>query len=63
MPGSQTLASLRISKPETYSFVLKSIEKKEPEKEIVKVPSTGNKDYIKHFEVLKTYNYDYKRFN
>ncbi len=63
MPGSQALASLRISKPEVYSFSLKSVKKKEPEREIVRVPSTGNKDYVKHFEVLKIYNYDNKRFN
>ena len=63
MPGSQALASLRISAPETYTFNLKSLEKEEPKKEIVKVPSTGNNPKINHFKIVKFYNYDHKRFS
>lgn len=67
MPGSQSLASLRISAPETYSFKVKSLETPEvpemPKKEIVKVPSTGDDYRVSQFESLKFYKYDLGRFN
>lgn len=62
MPGSQSLASLRISKPEVYTFKIKSMEKPEPP-EIVKVPSTGDDYRVRHFKVLKFFNNDLGRFN
>lgn len=63
MAGSQSLASLRISSPDTYSFKIKSIEVPSPPKEIVKVPSTGIGDRAINYNVIKFYKYDFSRFN
>ena len=67
MPGSQALASLRISNPESYSFRVKSIEipeePEQPKNEIVKVPSTGDDYKTSHFNIVKFYNYDFRRYN
>lgn len=65
MPGSQSLASLRISSPKTYAFKLKSVitPKEYPKKEVVKVPSTSDDSKIMHFNILKIFKYDNKRFN
>ena len=65
MPGSQSLASLRISSPKTYAFKLKSVitPKEYPKKEVVKVPSTSDDNKIEHFNILKVFKYDSRRFN
>ncbi|MBQ9011697.1 MAG: thioester domain-containing protein [Bacilli bacterium] len=49
-PGSQTLASLRLSYQENFSFVIKSSEQP---KEIVEVPNTGLEYQAKHFGIYK----------
>ena len=65
MPGSQSLASLRISSPKTYAFKLKSVITpiEHPKKEIVKVPSTSDDNKIIHFNIVKYLKYDNKSFN
>jgi len=67
MPGSQALASLRISNPEIYNFKVKNIKIPEneevPKKEIVKVPSTGDNYKQTIFNTVKFYKYDLGRFN
>lgn len=57
--NSQKLASLRISNPEELS--LKVQNKKTPE--IVRVPSTGEDDILKRFDVVIGFSYNASRFN
>ncbi len=66
-PGSQALASLRISTPLVYSFKIASFEKpkeevKKPLIEVVKVPSTLDDKRIR-FNVRSYYLNDFRRFN
>lgn len=67
MEGSQALASLRISSPESYTFKVQSIEvpketPKEPKVEIVKVPSTLDDNRIR-FGISSYHQNDFRRFN
>ena len=61
-PGSQSLASLRISNSDEYFLTLKSEDIPVPQKEIVKVPSTGDSPKITHFKILKFQRYDLTHF-
>jgi len=61
-PGSQSLASLRISNSDEYFLTLKSEDIPVPQKEIVKVPSTGDSPKITHFKILKFESYDLTHF-
>lgn len=66
MPGSQTLAALRLSSPKEISLTLQNyIEEKpkeEPKKEIVKVPSTSIEFNLNHYQKNKEIKYNDKRF-
>lgn len=67
MPGSQALASLRISTPSNYTFKVQSIKvpketPEEPKIEIVKVPSTLD-DNRTRFNVSSYHQNDFRRFN
>lgn len=59
--GSQQLAALRLSNKEEVKFQLQTL--KEPEKEIVKVPSTADDNTIKKFGVKWNIKNNVKRFN
>jgi len=59
-PGSQQLASLRLSNKEEVKFY---IENQKESEEIVRVPSTADNDINKHFNILWTINNDIKKFN
>jgi len=59
--GSQQLAALRLSNKEEIKFQVKT--EKEPEKEIVKVPSTADNDIVKKFGIKWLIKNDIKKFN
>lgn len=58
--NSQKLAALRISNPEELKLKIKN--KKTPT-EIVRVPSTGDDNIVKRFDVVIGFNYNASRFN
>ena len=59
--GSQQLAALRLSNKEQVKFQIQTT--KEPEKEIVKVPSTADDNIIKKFGVKWNIKNNVKKFN
>lgn len=61
--ASQKLAALRLSSDETETIEIQNYKEKEPEKEIVKVPSTSDNDIVKRFGVKWIVKNDIKKFN
>ena len=61
--ASQKLAALRLSSDETETIEIQNYKEKEPEKEIVRVPSTADDDIIKKFNIKWTVKNNVKKFN
>lgn len=69
MPGSQTLAALRLSSPKEINITLENIKEENPKetpketpKEIVKVPSTSIDENINHYQNKTQIKYNDQRF-
>jgi len=60
---SQKLAALRLSSDETETIEIQNYKEKEPEKEIVRVPSTADENIIKKFNIKWTVKNNDKKFN